>query len=197
MDSASASRGNLPVELTTFVGRRRQVQEVKAALSAARLVTLVGPGGVGKTRLALRSAADLRRGIPDGVWLVELAGLGDAELVTKAVMISLGLRDESSQWPVSRLIEYVASKRLLLVLDNCEHLRDACAVLADAILREAPLLRILATSTQALGVNGETVFQIGPLSVPEPEARTAPDRIAQSEAVALLIERAREAGAPF
>ena len=197
MSSATAMRGNLPAELTTFVGRRRQLQEIKSALAAARLVTLVGTGGVGKTRLALRSAADLRRGIPDGVWLVELAGLEDAELVTKTVMISLGLRDESSQWPVSRLIEFVASKRLLLVLDSCEHLLDACAVLADAVLREAPSLRILATSTQALGVNGETVVQVGPLSVPEPVGRTAPDRIAQSEAVALLVERAREAGAPF
>ena len=197
MTSATATRGNLPAELTTFVGRRRQLQEIKSALTAARLVTLVGTGGVGKTRLALRSAADLRRGIPDGVWLVELAGLADAELVTKTVMISLGLRDESSQWPVSRLIEYVATKRLLLVLDNCEHLLDACAVLADAVLREAPSLRILATSTQALGVTGETVVPVGPLSVPEPDERTAPDRIAQSEAVALLVERAREAGAPF
>jgi predicted ATPase/DNA-binding CsgD family transcriptional regulator len=197
MSSTAARRGNLPAELTTFVGRRRQLQEIKSALAAARLVTLVGTGGVGKTRLALRSAADLRRGIPDGVWLVELAGLEDAELVTKTVMISLGLRDESSQWPVSRLIEYLASRRLLLVLDNCEHLLDACAVLADAVLREAPSLRILATSTQALGVNGETVVQVGPLSVPEPDASTPPDRIAQSEAVALLVERAREAGAPF
>ncbi len=197
MSTPTATRGNLPAELTTFVGRRRQLQEIKSALATARLVTLVGTGGVGKTRLALRSAADLRRGIPDGVWLVELAGLEDAELVTKTVMTSLGLRDESSQWPVSRLIEYLASRRLLLVLDNCEHLLDACAVLADAVLREAPSLRILATSTQALGVNGETVIQVGPLSVPEPDGRAAPDRIAQSEAVALLVERAREAGAPF
>ena len=159
--------GNLPAELTSFIGRRRQLQEVKSALTGARLVTLVGPGGVGKTRLALRSATDLSRGIADGAWLVELAGLRDAELVTKAVMTSLGLRDESSRWPVSRLIEYVASKRLLLVLDNCEHLLDACAVLADALLREAPGLRILATSRQPLGVAGETVIQVGPLSVPE------------------------------
>lgn len=194
---ATATRGNLPAELTSFIGRRHQIQEIKSVLTAARLVTLVGPGGVGKTRLALRTATDLRRGIPDGVWLVEFAGLRDAELVTKAVMTSLGLRDESSRWPVSRLIEYVASKQLLLVLDNCEHLLDACAVLADAVLREAPSLRILATSRQPLGVAGETVVQVGPLSVPDPDGRIAPDRIAQSEAVALLVERAREAGAPF
>ena len=194
---ATATRGNVPAELTSFIGRRQQLQEIKAALTGARMVTLVGPGGVGKTRLALRSAIDLRRGIADGVWLVELAGLRDPELVTKAVMTSLGLRDESSRWPVSRLIEYVAAKRLLLVLDNCEHLIDACALLADALLREAPLLRILATSRQPLGVAGETVVQVGPLSVPDADARLAPDRIGQSEAVALLVERAREAGAAF
>jgi predicted ATPase/DNA-binding CsgD family transcriptional regulator len=194
---ATATRGNLPAELTSFIGRRHQIQEIKSVLTAARLVTLVGPGGVGKTRLALRTATDLRRGIPDGAWLVEFAGLRDAELVTKAVMTSIGLRDESSRWPVSRLIEYVASKRMLLVLDNCEHLLDACAVLADAVLREAPSLRILATSRQPLGVAGETVVQVGPLSVPDPDGRMAPDRIAQSEAVDLLIERATEAGAAF
>lgn len=194
---ANTTRGNVPAELTSFVGRRHQLQEIKSALTGARMVTLVGPGGVGKTRLALRSATDLRRGIADGVWLVELAGLRDPELVTKAVMTSLGLRDESSRWPVSRLIEYLASKRLLLVLDNCEHLIDACAVLADAVLREAPSLRILATSRQPLRVAGETVVQVGPLSVPDADGRMTPDRIVQSEAVALLVERAREAGAAF
>lgn len=194
---AIATRGNMPAELTSFIGRRQQLQEIKSALTGARMVTLVGPGGVGKTRLALRSATDLRRGIADGVWLVELAGLQDPELVTKAVMTSLGLRDESSRWPVSRLIEYVASKRLLLVLDNCEHLIDACAVLADAVLREAPSVRILASSRQPLRVAGETVIQVGPLSVPEADGEMSPERIAQSEAVDLLVERAREAGAAF
>ena len=194
---ANTRRGNVPAELTSFIGRRHQLQEIKAALTGARMVTLVGPGGVGKTRLALRSATDLRRGIADGVWLVELAGLRDPELVTKAVMTSLDLRDESSRWPVSRLIEYVAPKRLLLVLDNCEHLIDACAVLADVVLREAPSLRILATSRQPLGVAGETVVQVGPLSVPDADGRMAPNRIGQSEAIALLVERAREAGAAF
>lgn len=194
---ASVMRGNLPAEMTSFIGRRHQLQEVKSALSGARLVTLVGPGGVGKTRLALRSATDLSRGIADGVWLVELAALRDAELVTQAVMTSLGLRDELSRWPVSRLIDYVASKRLLIVLDNCEHLLDACAVLADAVLREAPSLRILATSRQPLGVAGETVVQVGPLSIPDADDRVTLDRLAQSEAVALLLERAREASAPL
>src|SRR3954471_14550209 len=191
---AAAAHGNVPAEMSSFVGRRHLLQEVKSSLASARLVTLVGPGGVGKTRLAVRSATDLNRGIRDGAWLVELAGLHEAELVTKAVMTALGLRDESSQWPVSRLIDHVASKRLLLVLDNCEHLLDASAVLADAVLREAPDVRILATSRQPLGVAGETVIQVGPLSMPEGTGQPA---AAQSEAIALLLGRAHEAGAAF
>ena len=194
---ATAAPGNLPSEMTTFIGRRHLLQDVKSALADARLVTLVGPGGVGKTRLALRAATDLNRGIPDGVWLVELAGLREPELVTKSVMTSLGLRDESSQWPVSRLIDYVAARRLVIVLDNCEHLLDSCAVLADAVLREAPGLRILATSRQPLGVAGETIIPVDPLSVPVAGDRVAPARLVQSEAVALLVGRAREAGAAF
>src|SRR3954468_24957281 len=195
--TATSRRGNLPSELTSFIGRRQQLQDVKAALTRARMVTLVGPGGVGKTRLALRAAADLARGIPDGVWLVELDSVRDPELVTKAVMTSLGLRDELSGWPVSRLIEYLTPRQLLLVLDNCEHLIDACAVLADAVLHQASNVRILATSRQPLGVAGENVIQVHPLSVPDDEDELTPERIAQSDAVALLLERAMEAGAAF
>lgn len=195
--AAAPARGNLPAELTSFIGRRGQLQEVKAGLSSSRLLTLVGPGGVGKTRLAVRAATDLQRAVPDGAWMVELGGLSDAELVPKAVMSSVGLRDESGQWPMSRLLDHLGPKRLLLVLDNCEHLLDACAVLADAILREAPDLRILATSRQPLGISGEKVVPVPPLPVPEAGERTTSDRVAQSEAVVLLVERARQAGGPF
>jgi predicted ATPase/DNA-binding CsgD family transcriptional regulator len=192
-----ATPGNLRAELTSFIGRRRQLQDVKSGLSLSRLVTLVGPGGVGKTRLALRVAGDLQRAIADGVWLVEFGGLADAELVPKAVMTSLGLRDETGRWPISRLVDHVVSKRLLLVLDNCEHLLDACAVLADTLLREAGELRILATSRQPLGIGGERVVQVAPLSIPDVAAGMPPEAIARSEAIALLLERAAEAGAPL
>lgn len=191
----ASRRGNLPAELSSFVGRRRQLQEVKTGLAASRLVTLVGPGGVGKTRLALRTAADLERGVADGVWLVELGVFNDSKLVPEAVMASLRLRDESGQWPMSRLIDHIADKDLLLVLDNCEHLVDACAVLADSLLREAPKLRILATSRQPLVVAGERVVHIDPLSLPQSDGPIVPERAAQSEAVALLMERASAAGA--
>ena len=195
MAGRAGPRSNLPAELSSFVGRRRQLQEIKTHLATSRLVTLVGPGGVGKTRLALRTAADLERGVEDGVWLVELGGLTDSKLVPKAVMASVGLRDEAGPWPLSRLIDHISSKRLLLVLDNCEHLVDACAVLADALLRDAPKLRILATSRQPLGIAGEQVVPINPLTLPEPGEAVVPGRAAQFEAVALLIDRAGAAGA--
>ena len=195
---ATATAGNLPSELSSFIGRRRELQDVKAALSATRLVTLVGPGGVGKTRLALRSATDLRRGIADGVWMVELAGLRDPELVTQAVMTALGLRDELSGWPVSRLIEYVAAKQLLLVLDNCEHLLDACrrarrsaasgGALASGSSRPAGsrlAFREKPSSRSARSRCRMATRACAPTGSPGPR----PSR--------LLVERAREAGAAF
>ncbi|HEY6799105.1 MAG TPA: hypothetical protein VI121_00550, partial [Agromyces sp.] len=194
MAGRAGARSNLPAELNSFVGRRRQLQQIKTHLATSRLVTLVGPGGVGKTRLALRTAADLERGVSDGVWLVEFGGLTDAKLVPKAVMASVGLRDEAGPWPLSRLIDHISSKRLLLVLDNCEHLVDACAVLADALLRDAPELRILATSRQPLGIGGEQVVPVDPLTLPEPDGADVLAHAAKSEAVALLLERAIAAG---
>lgn len=194
MGGTPVRRGNLPAELSSFVGRRRQLQQVKTSLSEARLVTLVGAGGVGKTRLALRAAADLERGIAGGSWLADLSGLDDPKLVPGAVMDALGLRDESGRWPLSRLIEHLEGKDLLLVLDNCEHLADACAVLTDALLREAPKLRVLATSRQPLGVSGERIVAVDPLLLPGSDASTDPERAAQSEAVALLAARAQAAG---
>jgi predicted ATPase/DNA-binding CsgD family transcriptional regulator len=190
-------QGNVPAEVSSFVGRRHQVQEIKSSLAASRMVTLVGPGGVGKTRLALRAAADVQRRVVDGVWLVEFGGHSDAELVTRAVMTSMGLRDESGQWPVSRLIDHIGTKNLLLILDNCEHLLDACAVLADALLHEAAELRILATSRQPLGISGERVVPVHPLTLPADGAPMELARVAQSEAVALLVERASAAGGGF
>ena len=195
MGGTRRARGNIPAEISSFVGRRLQIQEIKTRLAGSRLVTLVGPGGVGKTRLALRAATDLERGAADGAWFVEFGGLSDSELVPRTVMASLGLRDESGQWPLSRLIDHVSDKRLLLVLDNCEHLLDACAVLADSLLRAAPELRVLATSRQPLGITGERVVPIGPLSVPEPDGPMMFERAARAEAVALLVERADAAGA--
>jgi predicted ATPase/DNA-binding CsgD family transcriptional regulator len=184
-----AAKGKLPAESTSFVGRRRLLAEVKAALSGTRLLTLVGPGGVGKTRLALRAAADLGRTVRDGVWFIDLAGLEDPHLVPKAVITSLGLADKSGEWPTSLLVTHLASRETLLVLDNCEHLLDAIAVLADVVLKEAAGARLLATSRQALGISGERVLQVPPLTLPEGGSSSA-----QSEAVALFLARSADAG---
>jgi predicted ATPase/DNA-binding CsgD family transcriptional regulator len=183
--------GNLPAELTSFVGRRHEVAEVKRLLSTSRLVTLTGVGGVGKTRLALRVGADVRRAFTEGVWLVDLAPLTDPALLTQTVAADLGIRDQSARAVLATLPEYLADKQLLLVLDNCEHLLHECAILADALLRAAPELRILATSRQSLGIVGERAMTLPPLSVPDPSQPLPPvEALAQYEAVSLFADRA-------
>ena len=187
---ARSRPNNLPAELTSFVGRRKELSEVKRLLTQTRLLTLTGSGGAGKTRLALRAAAEMSRSFPDGVWLVSLASIDDPQLVVQAVFSALGLQDMSSGWSLSTLSNYLAGKHLLLVLDNCEHLLDGCAVLAVTLLRSCPELRVLATSRQGLGVTGETRLRVPPLSLPEDGEHLTPERIAGYEAVALLSERA-------
>src|SRR5580700_1007276 len=138
--------GNLPAEVTSFVGRRRELGEIRTKVATARLVSLVGPGGVGKTRLALRAGSGLGRGFVDGAWVVELAEIRDGELVANAVVTALDLRDQSSTEPLQILIAYLQDKQLLLVLDNCEHLLETAARLVDGILRAAPDVRVITTS---------------------------------------------------
>ena len=145
---AGAGRGALPAELTSFVGRRHELRETRRLLASSRLLTLTGVGGVGKTRLALRMAAEVRRTFPDGVWFVELASLHDPQLVPHTVANALELRQVSAD-PAADLAAYLEPQQLLVVLDNCEHLTDACAVLASKLLAAAPGLRILATSRHA------------------------------------------------
>ena len=186
---ASLHPGNLPVELTSFVGRRQGLAELKHALASTRLLTLTGAGGVGKTKLALRAGRESARQYPDGVWLVELAPIQEPELVVQAVFTALGLQDRSSRWAVSTLSDYLADKRLLLILDNCEHVHDAAAILAGTVLRACPDLRILATSRQALGVTGEVVVDVPTLALPE-DGETSPEALLRSDAVALFVERA-------
>ena len=186
--------GNLPAESTSFVGRRRLLADVKAAFGSTRLLTLGGPGGVGKTRLALRAAADLQRSARDGAWFVDLAGLDDPHLVAKTVMTSLGLVDRSGQWPASLLLAHLAPREALVIVDNCEHLLDSIAVLADVILKEAPRVRLLATSRQALGISGEHVVHVQPLTLPDEAQAPFRQGLAPSEAVALFLERAADAG---
>ncbi|TDB97993.1 BTAD domain-containing putative transcriptional regulator [Actinomadura sp. 7K534] len=189
-------RGNLPAETTTFVGREGPLAEARRTLGSARLVTLTGVGGVGKTRLALRVAAEAAASFPDGAWLADLAVLAprtDAEQLDRTVAESLGLRDQSARAPADAVADHLRDRRVLLVLDNCEHLVQAVAALALRLLRAAPGLRILATSRERLGVPGEHVLVVPGLAVPDEEGGErdgAAGAAGCAEAVRLLADRA-------
>ena len=188
--SLDALPHNLPVQLTTFVGRSAEMTSIKALLGSSRLVTLTGPGGAGKTRLALQVGAELIDGSPDGVWLVDLAPQRDPSLVHQAALSALGLREAKNEDPAKTLQDHLRQRRMLMILDNSEHLIEACAELTDGLLRTCPGLQILATSREPLGVGGEVTFRIPSLQVPDPTQLPALDKIGAFESVDLFINRA-------
>jgi predicted ATPase/DNA-binding CsgD family transcriptional regulator len=198
---------HLPAELSSFVGRGHELAEIQRLLAAYRLVTLTGVGGVGKTRLAQRLSDHLRRGFPDGAWFVDLTQIQDPELLTQElqdpdvlahlVTAALGLRERSAQPPLELLSGQLAGRRLLLVLDNCEHLLDPVAMLTDTLLRSCPELRILATSREALSVAGEVLFTVPALATPEPRSPGAVEDLLRNESVALFTARATAAWPEF
>ena len=192
---------NLPLQLTSFVGREKEIAEVKRLLGAARLLTLTGPGGTGKTRLSLQVAADLLDRFPDGVWLVELAVVSDPALVPQTVASVLSVREEPGTPLIKTLTDYLRAKSLLLIMDNCEHLIGAAAQLVETLLRTCPHLQVLASSREALGIAGETSFRVPALSAPtlQSPALWASDlqSLTQYEAVWLFIDRAVAVRAEF
>lgn len=196
MTRASRGRppGNLPQDVDSFVGRRDEARQVRRLLGTTRLVTLTGVGGVGKTRLAVRAAGAAWAEFPDGVWLVDFAGFDDPALLTRTIATTLGMRDESGRWPVAALADFLSRQRVLLVLDSCEHLSAACAVLVNTLLHSTPELRILATSRHALSTAGEHILPVRPLSLPPLDVPvTKPADVAGYEAVRLFVDRARAA----
>jgi predicted ATPase/DNA-binding SARP family transcriptional activator len=195
---------NLPERLTSFVGREVELREVGKLLQAHRLVTATGPGGAGKTSLAVELARKVAGGWPDGVWLVELAALRDPALVPGVVIATLGLGEEPGEpghpppAPAERLVEFARDKHLLLLLDSCEHLAAACAALAERLLRAAPGVKVLATSRELLGVAGEARWPVPPLAAPGPEETGGPpEALARFDAVRLFAERAALADPGF
>jgi predicted ATPase/class 3 adenylate cyclase len=180
---------NLPLQVTSFIGREKAIEEVKSLLQKTRLLTLTGSGGCGKTRLSLQVAADLLEEYPDGVWLVELASLSDPALVVQATAQAVGVTEEANQ-PLQRtLLEHLKTRRLLLLLDNCEHLLSACAQLADTLLRSCPHLHLLASSREPMSIAGELTYRVPSLSLPDPSTPQTPETLSQYEAVRLFIER--------
>ena len=204
-------RTNLPAQLTSFIGRKKEIAAVKQLISpspfpigtirqergmsgdGARITTLTGPGGTGKTRLSLQVASDLLDSFPDGVWFVEFAPLADPALVTQTVLTSLGLREETGRPLLDALIDYLREKKALLILDNCEHLVETSAQLAEALLQACPNLRLLVSSREALGIAGETAYRVPSLAIPDARLAQSAKNIMQCEATRLFIERAQTA----
>ncbi|KXF50719.1 protein kinase [Rhodococcus sp. SC4] len=191
------AKGNLPVELTSFVGRRTELSEAKKLLSVSHLVTLTGFGGVGKTRLALRVADSVKRAFVDGVWLVELGELTDASLLVDVMAAALGLRSQSARPLFDVLLEFLGPRNLLLVLDNCEQLVGAVAELTETLLEACPELRVLATSREQLGIGGEAVLRVPPLTVPDPDHQPPLQGLPRYDAVTLFADRATTAVPTF
>jgi predicted ATPase/class 3 adenylate cyclase/Tfp pilus assembly protein PilF len=188
--SLEAFRHNLPAQLTSFIGREREIEEVKRLLAGSRLLTLTGAGGCGKTRLALQVAADRVEAYRDGVWFVPLAALTDPALVPQTMATALGVREDPGRRLTATLEEYLRGREALLLMDNCEHLLTAAAELTEELLQACPRLQILATSREGLGLLGEQTYRIPPLSLPT-AGRESPETLMEYEAVQLFAERAR------
>jgi len=188
---ASRSKHNLPYQLTSFVGREHEIAQLEELVTANRLVTLTGAGGAGKTRLAIEVTSRLIDAFRDGVWLVELAALSDPQLVPKAVAQALALNEQPARPLIETLSDYLASRKLLLVLDNAEHLLEGCVQFVDLIVRRSPHVAVLVTSRERLGMAGELTYRVPSLTVPGPRYNLASDALLAYEGVRLFVDRAR------
>ena len=192
-----ARKGNLPSQLTSFIGRVGEIEEIAAEVRANRLVTLMGMGGIGKTRLAIQVAEKIAEYFDQGVWFVELAALSNTDLIPLTMLSVMGITEQPGMAPLESLKEYLRDKKLLIVLDSCEHVIDAAAKVANAILNAAPAVKFLATSRESLGVTGERTQPISSLALPDLKGPPSLEQHAQSEAVRLFVERAMLAAPHF
>jgi predicted ATPase/class 3 adenylate cyclase len=190
LQSLNSIPTNLPIQLTSFIGREKELAEIKQLVEKNRLVTLTGSGGVGKTRHSLQAAAELLEAFADGVWLIELASVSDPALVLQSVTSPLGLREDQGRPLLAALQDYLQAKSMLLLLDSCEHLLDACAQLADALLRTCPSLKILVSSREPLGIAGEVAYRVPSLALPDTRHLPSLESLSQYDSVRLFIERA-------
>ncbi len=188
---------NLPTQITSFVGREKELADVKKLLHDAHMLTLTGPGGTGKTRLSIQAAVEALDQYPNGVWFVELAPILDPLLVPRTTAIAMGLRDEPQRPVIDMLCDYLREKKMLIILDNCEHLVDACAHMADRVLHVASNTRIFASSREALGIAGEVTYQVPSLGLPDLGHLPSVESLSQYEAVKLFIDRAAAAVSTF
>jgi len=190
LKTLEAYRHNLPTQMTSFVGREKEMEEIKQAILTHRLMTLTGSGGTGKTRLSLQVAADLLDQFPDGVWFVELAALTDPDFIPQTILSAAGIPEQTGRTVLQLLMDYLHEKKLLFVLDNCEHLIEASAKLVDTLLSNSSTLNIMATSREALGITGEMIWHVPSLSLPDAKQLPTMEKLSQYEAVQLFIERA-------
>jgi predicted ATPase/DNA-binding XRE family transcriptional regulator len=188
---------NLPAPLTTFIGREKEQAEVIQLITRHRLATLTGPGGIGKTRLSIKVGEACLRHYADGVWIVELAPILDPLLVPRTTATAIGLRDEQQRPVIDMLSDHLREKNMLLILDNCEHLLDACAQLANTLLKDCPSLKILATSREALRILGEWLYAVPPLDLPKANSSIDIATVSQFSALTLFAERARAVRSDF
>src|SRR6266542_3179413 len=188
---ASTAKQNLPHQLTSFVGREQEMAQLEELVLSNRLVTLTGAGGAGKTRLAIEVASRLIDAFPDGVWLVELATLSDPRLVPQATAQALALPKQPTRPVIETLSDYLALKKLLLVLDNAEHLLEGCVQFVDLILRHSPDVAVLVTSCERLAITGELTYRVPSLTVPETSDTLRPETVSRYEGVRLFVERAK------
>ncbi len=190
LKTLDARPNNLPIQLTSFIGREKEMKFVKDELKNNRLLTLTGTGGAGKTRFALQTAADVIDEFENGVWFVDLSALKDIALLSTTMMNAIGIKEESKKTSDETLVDYLKDKETLIILDNCEQLINACALLTEKLLSSCPKLKIISTSRESMNCSGEFTYRIPPLTHPDSNQNNTPEELTQYESVRLFIERA-------